>query len=189
MCLLRLALGLGPATPDDGIAHARCAHVGSHVVDAHGRDAGIGGPHDACEGTAQPVSHVPSGQASEERLARRAQQHGHIQLAHIEVVPFVIGLGAGVNQFGAQVNVVGIAPVVTVVALAVIDLAVIDGIETMGGQLGVQATGVIATVAFTAVMTWVILKVVQALVGLRVDEEQEIGGLDIALHEERGYDL
>ena len=64
-----------------------------------------------------------------------------------------------------------------------------DGIETMGGQLGVQATGVIATVAFTAVMTWVILKVIQALVGLRVDEEQEIGGLDIALHEERGYDL
>jgi Amt family ammonium transporter len=64
-----------------------------------------------------------------------------------------------------------------------------DGIESMGGQLYVQLIGVIATVTFTAVVTYVILKVVGAIVGLRVSEEQEIEGLDIVMHEERGYDL
>ena len=64
-----------------------------------------------------------------------------------------------------------------------------EGISSMGGQLYVQLIGVLATVAFTAVVTYVILKVVGALLGLRVTEEQETEGLDIALHEERGYDL
>jgi Amt family ammonium transporter len=65
-----------------------------------------------------------------------------------------------------------------------------DGIETMGGQVGVQLTGIAATVVFTAVMTWVLLKVTSLLTsGLRVTEEQEIQGLDIHMHEERGYDL
>ena len=65
-----------------------------------------------------------------------------------------------------------------------------DGIDSMGGQLAVQATGVLATVVFTAVVTYIILKLVGVLVGgLRVDEEQEIEGLDIVLHEERGYDI
>jgi len=63
------------------------------------------------------------------------------------------------------------------------------GIESMAGQLKVQFIGVIATIIFTAVVTWVILKVIDALIGLRVTEEEEIEGLDIALHEERGYDL
>ncbi|MES9945807.1 MAG: ammonium transporter [Candidatus Thiodiazotropha sp.] len=62
-----------------------------------------------------------------------------------------------------------------------------DGIDSMGGQVYVQVIGVLATVAFTAVATFVILKVVDALLGLRVNKEQEIQGLDIALHEERGY--
>jgi len=64
-----------------------------------------------------------------------------------------------------------------------------EGISSMGGQFKVQLIGVLATIAFTAVVTWIILKVVDAMVGLRVTEEQEIEGLDIALHEERGYDL
>jgi Amt family ammonium transporter len=63
-----------------------------------------------------------------------------------------------------------------------------DGISSMGGQLYVQFVGVITTVVFTAVMTWVILKVVGALLGLRVSEEDETQGLDITMHEERGYD-
>ncbi len=62
-----------------------------------------------------------------------------------------------------------------------------EGIETMAGQFGVQAVGVVATIAFTAVLTFIILKVVGAMVGLRVDEEQEIQGLDIISHEETGY--
>jgi Amt family ammonium transporter len=64
-----------------------------------------------------------------------------------------------------------------------------DGITSMGGQLYVQFVGVLATVAFTATVTFVILKLVGVLLGLRVSEEQEIEGLDIVMHEERGYDI
>jgi Amt family ammonium transporter len=59
----------------------------------------------------------------------------------------------------------------------------------MGQQLGVQFVAVIATVAYTAVVTFILLTLVEKLVGLRVGREDEIGGLDIALHDERGYDL
>ena len=63
------------------------------------------------------------------------------------------------------------------------------GIASMGQQLGVQLAAVVATVAYTAVLTFMALKLVEKLVGLRVGREDEIGGLDIALHDERGYDL
>ncbi len=59
----------------------------------------------------------------------------------------------------------------------------------MGSQVGVQLTGVIATIAFTASVTFVILKVVDMTLGLRVSDEQETEGLDISQHEERGYIL
>ena len=59
----------------------------------------------------------------------------------------------------------------------------------MGAQVGVQLTGVIATVAFTASVTFVILKLVDMTIGLRVSDEQETEGLDINQHDERGYIL
>ncbi|MEG7523876.1 MAG: ammonium transporter [Chromatiales bacterium] len=64
-----------------------------------------------------------------------------------------------------------------------------EGIETMGGQVYVQFIGVVTTIVFTAVVSYIILKLVDKLVGLRVTEEEEIEGLDVVLHEERGYDL
>lgn len=63
------------------------------------------------------------------------------------------------------------------------------GISTIGGQLTVQATGVIATGVYTALMSWGILKVVDLIIGLRVDDDEETQGLDLVLHDERGYDL
>ena len=57
----------------------------------------------------------------------------------------------------------------------------------LGSQLGVQALGLAATFAWTAVATWVILKVVGLITPLRVSEEDEIEGLDLTQHEERGY--
>lgn len=60
---------------------------------------------------------------------------------------------------------------------------------SIGGQLAIQGTGVISTFVYTAVATWVILKIVDMLVGLRVDDEEETQGLDLVLHDERGYDL
>ena len=63
-----------------------------------------------------------------------------------------------------------------------------DGMN-MGSQLGVQLTGVIAVIVFTAVATFVSLKVVDMILGLRVTDEQETEGLDINQHDERGYIL
>ena len=60
---------------------------------------------------------------------------------------------------------------------------------TMLDQFGVQALGVVATFVYTAVVTWVLLKLVGLFSELRVDSDEETQGLDIALHEERGYDL
>jgi Amt family ammonium transporter len=56
-------------------------------------------------------------------------------------------------------------------------------------QLGIQFIGVIATVAWCAIATFGILKVIDATVGLRVTTDQENQGLDITLHEESGYNL
>ena len=64
-----------------------------------------------------------------------------------------------------------------------------DGISSIGAQVAAQATGVVATLVYTAVASFIILKVVDVIVGLRVDEEQESEGLDIALHDERAYNL
>ena len=63
-----------------------------------------------------------------------------------------------------------------------------DGMN-MGSQLGVQLTGVIVTIVFTSVATFVCLKIVDMLLGLRVTDEEETEGLDINQHDERGYIL
>lgn len=54
-------------------------------------------------------------------------------------------------------------------------------------QLWLQFVSVVATMVFAFVMTLIILKIVDALVGLRVTEEEEERGLDISLHNEAGY--
>ncbi|ARB45551.1 ammonium transporter [Alloalcanivorax xenomutans] len=56
-------------------------------------------------------------------------------------------------------------------------------------QVGVQALGVVVTFVYTAVVTWGVLKLVGLFSPLRVTPDEETQGLDLALHEERGYDL
>ena len=60
---------------------------------------------------------------------------------------------------------------------------------TIGGQLWVQTKGVLFTIVYSSVLSFVILKIIDVVIGLRVTEEQETEGLDIALHDERGYNL
>lgn len=60
---------------------------------------------------------------------------------------------------------------------------------TMSSQSMVQLTGIVATIVYTAVLTWIVLKIVNAITGMRVTEEDEAVGLDIVLHDERGYDM
>ncbi len=60
---------------------------------------------------------------------------------------------------------------------------------TTASQVGVQIVGILATATWTAIATFAILKLVSVITQLRVNEEQETEGLDLALHEEKGYNL
>ena len=60
----------------------------------------------------------------------------------------------------------------------------------IGAQVGVQAIGLLATAAWAAIATFIIVKITGVLTGgLRVNEEDELTGLDLATHGERAYDL
>ena len=56
-------------------------------------------------------------------------------------------------------------------------------------QLLIQLKGIVVVGVWTAVATWIILKVVGLVTDLRVSEEEELQGLDVTEHEERSYDL
>jgi Amt family ammonium transporter len=60
---------------------------------------------------------------------------------------------------------------------------------SIGAQLGTQAIGVLATLVYTGIVSLILLKIIDVVIGLRVTEEQETEGLDTALHDERGYIL
>jgi Amt family ammonium transporter len=64
-----------------------------------------------------------------------------------------------------------------------------EGITSISSQVYVQFIGVAATAAYTAVATFVILKVVNAMTALRVCKECEVEGLDVYGHGEQGYIL
>jgi Amt family ammonium transporter len=57
------------------------------------------------------------------------------------------------------------------------------------GQLVLQLAGVVATWVLAAVVTYVVLKLLDALMGLRVTEEEEVEGLDLSQHGEKGYSM
>ncbi|MBV33501.1 MAG: ammonia channel protein [Porticoccaceae bacterium] len=60
---------------------------------------------------------------------------------------------------------------------------------TMGSQIYVQLIGVVSTVVYTALVSLILLKLVDKLLGLRIDSEEETNGLDLVEHNEKGYDL
>ena len=57
-------------------------------------------------------------------------------------------------------------------------------LEGNAGQVMVQLWGIAGTIVWSGLMSYVLLKIIDVLVGLRVDEETEVGGLDLALHGE-----
>jgi len=65
-------------------------------------------------------------------------------------------------------------------------LGLADGV-TAGSQFMVQLASVAITVLWTGIGSYVILKVIGAVIGLRVDQQDEIEGLDLSQHGERGY--
>ncbi|MDA3921017.1 MAG: ammonium transporter [Salinisphaera sp.] len=64
-----------------------------------------------------------------------------------------------------------------------------DNASSIIGQVGIQALGVGVTIVYCGVVTLIILKVLEAVMGLRVSPEDENTGLDLALHDESAYDL
>ncbi|WP_442498617.1 ammonium transporter [Methylobacter sp. sgz302048] len=65
-------------------------------------------------------------------------------------------------------------------------LGLADGVSIMD-QVGVQALAIAVTAAWSIVFSYLILKVLDKLIGLRVTADEEVQGLDIVLHEETGY--
>jgi Amt family ammonium transporter len=63
-----------------------------------------------------------------------------------------------------------------------------DGVS-IGGQLYLQAVGVLATIVYCGIVSFILLKIIDAVIGLRVVDEDEEAGLDLALHDEQGYNL
>ena len=60
---------------------------------------------------------------------------------------------------------------------------------TMSKQFGVQVIGVLSTLFWTALVSFIILKLIDAVLGLRVTSDEETQGLDQTQHEETGYNL
>ena len=60
---------------------------------------------------------------------------------------------------------------------------------TIGGQVWIQFIAVAATIVWCAVVSFIILKLLNAIIGLRVSEDDETAGLDVSQHDERGYIL
>jgi Amt family ammonium transporter len=65
----------------------------------------------------------------------------------------------------------------------------LDGDATIASQLGVQATGALATALYCGIVSYILLKVIDVITPLRASSDEEREGLDLALHEERGYIL
>jgi ammonium transporter, Amt family len=65
------------------------------------------------------------------------------------------------------------------------------GLFNGGGteQLVKQATGVVAVLAYSLIMTLIIAKVIDLVMGFRISKDDEISGIDLVVHAERGYEL
>ena len=60
---------------------------------------------------------------------------------------------------------------------------------TIASQFQVQLIGVLASAVYTGIVTFVLLKLIDRMLGLRVSQDEETEGLDLTQHNERGYDL
>ena len=98
------------------------------------------------------------------------------------------GYDDSLDVFGVHA-VGGIVGAILTGAFAAPALGGFGTVENIPAQLWVQFEGVAFTVVYTAVVTFVILKVIDRVMGLRVSDEEETVGLDLALHNERGYNL
>ena len=124
----------------------------------------------------------------------------------VDIMPaLAIGVGAGLFCYGAVqlriklrlddsldvVGVHGVGGAWGAFATGIFAVAAVGGgaglIDDNAGQLARQLTAIGATFAYSFIVTFIILKVLDMTVGLRVDEEAERVGIDQSEHGERGY--
>jgi len=123
------------------------------------------------------------------------------------VAAFAFGIVAGLVCYYAvslkfrfgyddSLDVVGVHLVGGIVGSLLLGLLAQEGVGGTDGALfgnveliWFQFVGVVTVMAFSGIVTYAIARVVQATVGLRASDKQEADGLDISIHEERGYVL
>ncbi|MBC3990614.1 ammonium transporter [Streptomyces sp. AC563] len=87
-----------------------------------------------------------------------------------------------------SLDVVGVHLAGGLVGTLLVGVLANDGVGGLG-QLGKQATGAFAVLGFSFVASWLLAKLVDALLGFRAAEDDEVGGVDQAFHAETAYDL
>ena len=99
-----------------------------------------------------------------------------------------LGYDDSLDVFGVH----GVGGFVGTILVGVFASEIFGGLEgdlAMGSQVGTQLLAAVITCVYTAVATFVLIKFTALFVPIRVDANDELEGLDIALHEESGYNL
>ncbi len=102
----------------------------------------------------------------------------------------MIGYDDSLDAFGVHAvgGIIGALLTGIFVAASLGGVGLGEGVS-MGDQFLIQLVAVGATIIYDAIATLIILKIIDAVIGLRVGEDEETEGLDIALHDERAYDI
>ena len=99
-----------------------------------------------------------------------------------------LGYDDSLDAFGVH----GVGGIIGALLTGVFAAASLGGSKAdlnIGHQLWVQFEGVMCTIVYCGIATFIILKIIDAVIGLRVSEDEETEGLDISQHDERGYNL
>ena len=100
----------------------------------------------------------------------------------------LFGYDDSLDVFGVH----GIGGIVGVLLTGVFASSALGGsVENLniGNQLRLQAVGSVATLVYSGALTFILVKMVDGMFGIRVTAEEEDTGLDLALHDERGFNL
>ena len=90
------------------------------------------------------------------------------------------------------VGVHGVGGIIGTILVGVFSAAVLGGSgasHSIPAQLKVQLIAVVGTIIYSAAWSFVILKAIDIVIGLRVTDDEEVMGLDLTQHKEAGYDF
>ena len=113
---------------------------------------------------------------------------GYICYVAVDLIRGKLGIDDSLDVFAVHGvgGVLGSLLVAVLATDAFSGMGLAEGI-TVGGQLLVQAKSILITVIWTAVASFIILKIAAVAGGLRVNDDSELEGLDLSQHGERGY--